>query len=333
MLPAQPLRPRGCPHLLVGGDHDEELSTGRAPAAAAERRGRGHLGGNLVLHVLSASASNLSVHDVARPGIEAPFGGIGWDRIRVAEQAQRRPCALTLQARDQVRPAGLGGQQLAVEAGLRQGLGQQKLGALLVAGRVRGVDPDQLLEQRHRLASDLARVPDWRSRLLAHRPPGYSPRTAPAAGDEASEHERQSQVAEHQPDQATDRRDRERPRQARSVRVRPRRGHTGSGDRECNGCSTPVRRQAKGRAFPRRRRPCRCGCARARWRSSWDRSTCWARGRRFALRWRPGSRTRRSSTGRRAPARRPWRGSSPPPAAGRSRSSRPSTPAAPRSAP
>ena len=128
MLAAQPLRPRRGSHLLVGGGDDQELSLARAPAVAAERRGRGHLGGDLVLHVLSASAANLPVHDVARPGIEAPLGGIGGDGVRVAEQAQRRPGALPAQPRDQVRAAGLGGQQLALEAGLGQGLGQQLLG-------------------------------------------------------------------------------------------------------------------------------------------------------------------------------------------------------------
>jgi hypothetical protein len=64
------------------------------------------------------------------------------------------------------------GQELALEPRLGQGLGQQQLGALLVAGRVDGVDPDQLLQQRHRPVADLARGLGayWRSGLLTHGP-------------------------------------------------------------------------------------------------------------------------------------------------------------------
>ena len=60
-------------------------------------------------------------------------------------------------------------------------------------------------------------------------------------------------------------------------------------------------------------------------------ATCSARARRCASRSSPASRTRRSSTGPRAPGRRRWRGSSPRGWRAPSRSSRRSTPGAPRS--
>ena len=174
MLPAEPLGARRGAHLLVGGRDHQELAGPRAPALAAERGGRRDLGGDLVLHVLGAATPDLAVHDVARPGVEAPLGRIGRNRVHVAEQAQGRSRLRRPQTGDQVGPARLGGQQLALEAGVGQRLGEQLLCRLLVARRVGGVDPDQPLQQLDGLACPARPVAtaassSTRGRLLAAR--------------------------------------------------------------------------------------------------------------------------------------------------------------------
>ena len=165
MLPAEPLGARRGAHLLVGRRDNEELPGRRAPALAAQSRGGRHLGGDLVLHVLRAAPPDLAVHDVARPRVEAPLRRLGGNRVDVAEQAQGRPRALALQARDQVGPSLLRGQELALEAGVGQRVGEQLLCRLLVARRVDGVDPEQPLQQVDGLASPR------RSRLRPLPPP------------------------------------------------------------------------------------------------------------------------------------------------------------------
>ena len=70
------------------------------------------------------------------------------------------------QASDEVRPALDGRQQLAFEAGALEQLLEELLGGLLVAGRVDGVEPDQLLEQLGRAPLEIGSL-GHRPRILA----------------------------------------------------------------------------------------------------------------------------------------------------------------------
>ena len=81
--------------------------------------------------------------------------GVGGDGVDVAEQAEGLARRLARQPGDQVRAPGLGGEQLALEAGVAEARGEQLLGRALVAGRVDGVEADQLAEQLDRLGSEL----------------------------------------------------------------------------------------------------------------------------------------------------------------------------------
>jgi hypothetical protein len=148
---AEPLRPDMGAGFLIGGAHEEELAS-RAPALTRERDAGGGLRRDLVLHVLGATAAHLAAGDVSRPWGEAPLGGVGGDRVGVAEQAEGRAGLLAAKPGDQVRALGiLGVEQLALEADLAEALGEQQLDRQLLVGRVGGIDPDQLAEEVDRL--------------------------------------------------------------------------------------------------------------------------------------------------------------------------------------
>ena len=65
----------------------------------------------------------------------------------MAEQAERRSLALAAQPGEQAGPARLGAEELAVEAGGGQMVGEERRRLLLVAGGVDGVEAEQLAEK------------------------------------------------------------------------------------------------------------------------------------------------------------------------------------------
>ena len=149
----------------------------------------------------------------------------------------------------------------------------------------------------------------------------------PAAGARGDdERRRQPQVAEHEPDQPAGQRDHEAPDRVQDQ------VHGGDTETVDGRSVVPARRSRAGPRGARRMRRCRRACARGRSTSSSGRSTCWARAARCAPRSSRGGRSRWSSTGRPARARRRSRGSSPRRPTRRSRSSARSTPARPRCA-
>jgi hypothetical protein len=107
VLPAEPLSACLGAHLLVGRRDDQQVAGGGPPPLAAERGGRGHLGGDLVLHVLRSPPPDLAVDHVAGPGVEAPLRRLRGDRVDVTQEAQRPAGALAAKAGHQVGPAGL----------------------------------------------------------------------------------------------------------------------------------------------------------------------------------------------------------------------------------
>ena len=115
------------------------------PAAAGQRRGGDGLGGHLGLHVERAAAPQEAVGDVARPRVVRPLGGVGEHRVDVAEvgtaSGRRRVAA---QLGDEVRPLGVGAEQLDLEAGVARGsAARYSIAGALVARRVDGVEADQ----------------------------------------------------------------------------------------------------------------------------------------------------------------------------------------------
>src|SRR5919201_6033025 len=147
MLGAEPADPEVAAGLLVGDGGDQQLAARRPPAGSGERGAGRHLGRDLALHVLRAPTANLAADHVAHPGIEAPVLGVGGDRVDVTEQAQRRTLRLAPKPRQQAGAAGLGAEQLAIEARTGERGGEELGRSLLVPGRVDGVDPDQLAEE------------------------------------------------------------------------------------------------------------------------------------------------------------------------------------------
>jgi hypothetical protein len=92
--------------------------------------------------------------DLAGERRVAPATGLGRDHVHVAVQQQRglRPVAAG-QAGDQVGPARRRRQDLGLDPGPAQGVGQELDTLGLVAGRVGGVEADQGPQQlHHRLA-------------------------------------------------------------------------------------------------------------------------------------------------------------------------------------
>ena len=74
----------------------------------------------------------------------------------MTQQAEDGARRLAAQAGDEVRAVGFRGGQLALEAGFDEQLAQNELCLALVSRRVRGVDPDQLLQQAYGLRPNSA---------------------------------------------------------------------------------------------------------------------------------------------------------------------------------
>ncbi len=87
VLLAKPLGADQRTRLLVGRADEQQLAGG-PPALPRQRDAGGRLGRDLVLHVLGAAPAHLAVDDVAGPGREAPFRGVGGHGVGVAEQAE-----------------------------------------------------------------------------------------------------------------------------------------------------------------------------------------------------------------------------------------------------
>ena len=138
--------------LLVGRQREDEIA-GRTEALAPERCECDRAGRDLILHVESAAAPDLAVDEVARPGISGPLLGIGPHRIGVGEERQRRAVAAR-EPGNEVEPVGGAADELAGNPAPLQVVAQQLGGDRLVAGRVDGVEPEQLLEERRHLLAE-----------------------------------------------------------------------------------------------------------------------------------------------------------------------------------
>ena len=152
---ADPHRAELAADLLVDDHDDEQVALRRAPARARERQRGGHLGGGLRLHVQRAAAPDEAVGEVARPRVVRPVRRRREHGVDVRQQAQHGPVGVAAQARDEVRPLGLGAEQVDLEAGLAQIRGEALLQDALVAWRVDGVAADEALQQLRRLLLEI----------------------------------------------------------------------------------------------------------------------------------------------------------------------------------
>jgi hypothetical protein len=151
VLLAQPLEPERRADLLVGRGDQDEITSGPEPLAR-ERREGDRARRDLVLHVEGTAAPHLVADQLARPRVALPLRRVRDHRVRVAEEGEGRPVAAA-DARDEVRPLGLAGQQLRGHAVLGEVVAQALRSARLVPRRVDGVEADQPLQQPDRLVA------------------------------------------------------------------------------------------------------------------------------------------------------------------------------------
>jgi hypothetical protein len=150
MLAAEPREAVVGAHLLVGG-RDEDHVAGGLEAFPRERGDGDGARSRLTLHVKRAAAPDLVVAQLSRPRIDAPLRRVGEHGVGVREEEQPWPSAAPWNPRDQVRPLRHLRVQLARDAAGFQVRAQVLRGDRLVAGRVDGVEADELLEELRRL--------------------------------------------------------------------------------------------------------------------------------------------------------------------------------------
>jgi hypothetical protein len=111
---AEPLEPIACADLLVGGRREDEVAR-RAEPLAGERGDRDRVRRHVRLHVERAATPDLAAAHLAGERVHRPFGRVGEDDVRVAEQEQGRPVARAPDPGDDVRALGDAGVQLALQ--------------------------------------------------------------------------------------------------------------------------------------------------------------------------------------------------------------------------
>jgi hypothetical protein len=152
VLADEPVEPEPLPDLLVGRrDEDEVAAT--APSLPRERGQRNRARRHLPLHVERPSAPDEPVAELAAERVDAPLARIRRNDVRVREQRERLAAAGAADPRDEVRPLGRPRVLLALDTRVLE-VGAEELGRRgLVAGRIRGVETDQLPQELDRLVA------------------------------------------------------------------------------------------------------------------------------------------------------------------------------------
>ncbi len=141
--------------VLLVGDGEQPQVTTRPEARSGQPGHRDHAGRQLVLHVHGAAAVEVAVVDDGVEGRVGPVPRVGRHHVQVPDEGQRGSTAGPRDARDQVGPVGVAGDQLAGDPGRFQVVPQHHCGCRLAAGRVCRVDPDQGLAQAQDLGPQL----------------------------------------------------------------------------------------------------------------------------------------------------------------------------------
>jgi hypothetical protein len=153
MLPAEPGEAVVLAHLLVRARGKDDVSR-RLEAFAGQRGQRHGARGHLALHVERPAAPDVSVAELTRPRVDRPLGRIREHCVGMREEEERRPLAAARQARDEIRPFGHFGVELAGNAGGLEVATKQRRRRGLVARGIDGVEADQLAEELGRLLAE-----------------------------------------------------------------------------------------------------------------------------------------------------------------------------------
>ena len=143
----EPLQAEAVADLLVGGGDEDQVARA-APPCAGERRERDRGRGDLALHVERPTPPDLVADQLATERVTLPLARIRQHDVGVREQGKRRAVAAPGDARDEVRPLRHARVQPAFDARSLEVVAQHLGCERLVAGRVRRVEADQLLQER-----------------------------------------------------------------------------------------------------------------------------------------------------------------------------------------
>ena len=132
--------------LLVRQDEQQHVAGGRETLRVGAQAGGDHHG-DAALHVQCAAAPDATVGDGAAEGRMRPVLADGGDDVDVAVEQERRRLTCAGQTRQQVEAGVVPGQYLKVDVLLRQQAGDVVHAVGLVAGRVGGIETQELLQQ------------------------------------------------------------------------------------------------------------------------------------------------------------------------------------------
>ena len=166
VLLAEPRQAEPLADLLVGGRDEDQVSRGLEPLAR-EGRDRDRARSNLALHIERPAAPDLAVAQLARPRTDLPLGRIRQNGVGVREEEQARATAAPRQPRDEIRALGHLRVELALDAVLGEVVAQQLRRDRLVAGRVDGVELNQLPQELDNLGAEPLAWPDQSSSLAS----------------------------------------------------------------------------------------------------------------------------------------------------------------------
>ncbi len=173
MLLDEPLEPEARPDLLVGC-RDEDQVAFRLEPVACKRGDRDRARGHLPLHVERAATPDLAVAELARPRIGLPFRGVREHGVRMGQKGQPGPAATPRDPGDEVRALRHLRVELTRDAARLEVFAQHLRSPGLVARRIDGVKPDQLLEK----VGDLLAEGNRRHQRRSPRTSRYSRGTA-----------------------------------------------------------------------------------------------------------------------------------------------------------
>src|SRR5262249_5880185 len=146
----EPLQPEPGADLLVGGGDEDQVARA-APALSREGRYGDRARRHLALHVESAAAPHLAVDELAPERVALPLARVGEADVGGGGARERRAATAPADPRDEVRALGRARVEGALDASRLEMVAQELGGERLVAGRVRRVEPDQLLKERRNL--------------------------------------------------------------------------------------------------------------------------------------------------------------------------------------
>ena len=146
MLFDEELRAEVAAVLLVAQHHEDDV-TARFELPAGGPQERRHVHCDCALHVDRPPAPDLAVHELAAEGRMRPLLSRCRDHVDVALQQERLGASLAPQPGDEVRPGRVFRIELGRDAGVLEEPTDELDARRLVAGRIRCVEPDEVLEK------------------------------------------------------------------------------------------------------------------------------------------------------------------------------------------